>query len=47
VRPSYYETLRVADIDGVAGDEILARVSDGLHVWEMSGDGTNWTGWRR
>ena len=30
--PSYYETLQAADIDGVAGDELLARASDGLRV---------------
>ena len=27
--PSYYETLQAANIDGVAGDELLARASDG------------------
>jgi hypothetical protein len=30
--PSYYETLRAADIDGQPGDELLGRLDDGLHV---------------
>ena len=30
--PSYYETLRGANVDGVQGDELIARASDGLRV---------------
>ena len=30
--PSYYETLQAADIDGLEGDEVFARASDGLRV---------------
>ena len=30
--PSYYETLRGANIDGLQGDELIARASDGLRV---------------
>ena len=32
VSPSYYETLRAADIDGVPGDELLGRLDDGLRA---------------
>ena len=42
--PSYYETLTTADIDGVAGDELLARASDGLRVkkWVPGPSGGKW-----
>jgi hypothetical protein len=40
--PAYYETLRFTDIDGKPGDEVLARLSDGLRVWKLSDDGTTW-----
>ena len=42
--PSYYETLQAADIDGVAGDELLARASDGLRVkkWVPGTSGGSW-----
>ena len=42
--PSYYETLQAADIDGVAGDELLARASDGLRVkkWVPGPSGGSW-----
>jgi hypothetical protein len=30
--PSYYETLRAADIDGWPGDELLGRLDDGLRA---------------
>ena len=42
--PSYYETLQAADIDGVAGDELLARASDGLRVrkWVPGSSGGRW-----
>ena len=39
--PSYYETLRTADIDGRPGEELLARASDGLRVKRWNG-GTNY-----
>ena len=42
--PSYYETLQTADIDGVAGDELLARTSDGLRV-KRSIPGTSGGSW--
>jgi hypothetical protein len=32
--PSYYETLQGADIDGDGSDELLARASDGLRVYD-------------
>jgi hypothetical protein len=37
--PSYYETLRVANIDGRPGGELLARASDGLRVKRFNGTG--------
>ena len=42
--PSYYETLQASDIDGVAGDELLARASDGLRVkkWVPGPSGGSW-----
>ena len=42
--PSYYETFQAADIDGVAGDELLARASDGLRVkkWVPGTSGGSW-----
>ena len=42
--PSYYETLTTADIDGVEGDELLARASDGLRVkkWVPGPSGGKW-----
>ena len=42
--PSYYETLQAADVDGVAGDELLARASDGLRVrkWVPGRSGGRW-----
>ena len=42
--PSYYETFKAADIDGVAGDELIARASDGLRVkkWVPGRDGGSW-----
>ena len=42
--PSYYETLQAADVDGVAGDELLARASDGLRVrkWVPGPSGGQW-----
>jgi hypothetical protein len=42
--PSYYETFQAADIDGVAGDELLARASDGLRVrkWVPGHSGGSW-----
>jgi hypothetical protein len=40
--PSYYETLRFANIDGGFGEEMLGRLADGLHVWKLSAAGTNW-----
>ena len=43
--PSYYETMQAADIDGVTGDELLARASDGLRVkkWVPGRSGGSWT----
>ncbi len=32
--PAYYETMRGANIDGVAGDELFARAVDGLRVYK-------------
>jgi hypothetical protein len=40
--PSYYETLRFADIDGKPGDEVLGRLSSGLQLWKLSDDATTW-----
>ena len=42
--PSYYETLQAADVDGVRGDELLARASDGLRVkkWVPGSSGGSW-----
>ena len=42
--PSYYETLQAADIDGLAGDELLGRASDGLRVkkWVPGPSGGSW-----
>ena len=42
--PSYYETLQAADVDGVPGDELIARASDGLRVrkWEPGSSGGSW-----
>jgi hypothetical protein len=34
--PSYYETLRGANIDGLPGDELVARASDGLRVRQLN-----------
>ncbi|HEY1105644.1 MAG TPA: VCBS repeat-containing protein, partial [Agromyces sp.] len=39
--PFYSGTMQCADIDGDGRDELLARFSDGLHVWKL--DGTAWT----
>ncbi len=36
--PAYYETLGLADIDGVPGEELLARASDGLRVRSYAGE---------
>ena len=42
--PSYYETFQAADVDGVPGDELLARASDGLRVrkWVPGSSGGSW-----
>ncbi len=40
--PSYYETLRFADIDGQPGQEMLGRLSDGLRVYKLSPDKFTW-----
>ncbi len=37
--PSYYETLRFANVDGGTGDEMLARTSDGLLAFKLLADG--------
>jgi hypothetical protein len=34
--PSWYETIQTADIDGDHLAEVLARESDGLHVWRWN-----------
>jgi hypothetical protein len=33
-KPEYYSTIQAANIDGHPGDEILARFSDGMHVYK-------------
>lgn len=42
--PSYYETLKAANIDGVGADELIVRASDGLRVrqWQPGPDGGKW-----
>ena len=47
--PSYYETLQPADVDGLPGDELIARASDGLRVrkWEPGPSGGPGTCFRR
>ncbi len=40
--PSYYVTLRFANIDGGSGDEMLGRLADGLRVYKLLADGTTW-----
>jgi hypothetical protein len=41
--PSYYETLRFADIDGKPGEEMLGRTSDGLRMYKLASDGSKWS----
>jgi hypothetical protein len=36
--PSYYETLQAADVDGDGREEVLARASDGLRVYQWMAD---------
>lgn len=38
--PSYYETLETADIDGVPGDELVGRLTDGLRVKRYGNGGS-------
>ena len=42
--PSYYETFQATDIDGLPGDELIARASDGLRVkkWVLGPTGGSW-----
>jgi hypothetical protein len=41
--PAYYETMQGADIDGVAGDELMARAVDGLRVYKWMPPGAGST----
>ena len=40
-QPKYYSTIRVADVDGRPGSELIARGPDGLHVYHY--DRGNWS----
>ena len=41
LRPSTYATLQVADMTADGGQEVVARMSDGVHVWSWTGSA--WT----
>jgi hypothetical protein len=40
--PQYYETIRLADIDGDGQEELLGRSSSGLQVWKFDKTASNW-----
>ena len=40
--PSYYETLRMVDIDGGGSDEMVARANDGLRVYVFDSTSGSW-----
>ena len=41
---AYYSTIQLADVDGDGTDELLARASDGLHVWKFNPSSATWSG---
>jgi hypothetical protein len=41
-RPQYYETIRLADIDGDGQAELIARAADGIHTWKFDRDQSQW-----
>jgi hypothetical protein len=38
-QPQYYSTITHGDVDGDGREELLARGSDGMHVWTLTGSG--------
>ena len=40
--PSYYTTLRFANVDGKPGDELLGRQTNGLLAYKLSDDANTW-----
>jgi FG-GAP-like repeat len=39
----YYTTIQTADLTGSGHDQLIARYSDGIHVWEFSQTSLTWT----
>ncbi len=42
-QPKHYSTIHLADIDGQAGAEVIARGPDGIHVYHYDKTSANWS----